>query len=291
MQQPNAPLSTLNVYQLQVLANRSAHDLRKVQKELRVRRRRMLSRFFTDPGRFNATLERHSSVISGSFALNFLEGEGGWQANDLDVYVPFEEFQSVRNYLVNAEGYQEDQEETQRRHTRAEAAVMQHALAAHVVRDAEEAQLLPPVETGICQVASIYRDGKKIDVVQSRSSSALYAIAHFWSTLQMNFLSARGFSCAYPSLTFRRIGVINPLVQTSELMPRAYIDLLVPDASTPTTTYCVPPIYDHSKTISRSQARSVANATVAHLALLEALSSLSGRWDGNWADIMMTEVA
>ncbi|KAJ3559973.1 hypothetical protein NM688_g15 [Phlebia brevispora] len=217
----------MNIYQLHLLAYKSTQNQHRVQKELRIRRHRMLSRFFANPGRFVAVLEHHHSVVSGSFALNFLEGEAGWQANDVDVYVPYEEFEAMKSYLVDVEGYREDLEETLRRRARAEAVITHNALATEVVQDTDEPYLRHPVQTGICQVASLYRDGKKVDIIQNDSSSALYAITFFWSTLQMNYISARGYCCAYPMLTFRRIGVISPLVQTRELRPRAYIDPLV----------------------------------------------------------------
>ncbi|KAJ3559443.1 hypothetical protein NM688_g343 [Phlebia brevispora] len=226
MQYSPAVLATLNVYQLQVLSDRSRLDQQRAQRELRTRRRRMLSRFFTDPSRVVEILDRHHSVISGSFALEFLEGDNGWRANDVDVYVPFEEFDSVKGYFMNVEGYREDEDaRTQRRNSSVTAT--QHHTSLEAVRRQNDVYVLPPVDTGICRVATLYKNGRKVDIIQNSCSSALYAITQFWSTLQMNYISAKGFCCAYPSLTLRRIGVINPVVQDRELLPRHFVDALI----------------------------------------------------------------
>ncbi|KAJ3551453.1 hypothetical protein NM688_g4693 [Phlebia brevispora] len=86
---------------------------------------------------------------------------------------------------------------------------------------------LSPVETGIVEVATMRKGDRKIDVIRNQSASAVFAITRFWSTLQMNFISANGFCCAYPSPTSQRVGIINPLALTLEGQPRSFIGPLV----------------------------------------------------------------
>ncbi|KAJ3531477.1 hypothetical protein NMY22_g8136 [Coprinellus aureogranulatus] len=52
-------------------------------------------------------------------------------------------------------------------------------------------------------------NGKKLNIIQSASSSPLVPIAFFHSTLVMNFVHADGLVCAYPDLTFNNIGLLS----------------------------------------------------------------------------------
>ena len=98
-------LSRLSLPELHEWAQSSPENYMLVRQELRGRHGRMLSRFLCHPERFMAMLRARESVISGSFALNYLVGDRGWSCSDLDVYVPYEEFANVCSYMRCVEGY------------------------------------------------------------------------------------------------------------------------------------------------------------------------------------------
>ncbi|KAF7791663.1 hypothetical protein EIP86_002685 [Pleurotus ostreatoroseus] len=166
-------LQYLNVMQLEVVSRRSAPLRTAVDIELNTRFTRILMNFFENPSRFRQQLAESESVISGSAALNFILGRGGWVAKDLDVYTPHGRFEAVTQYLIDVEGFRDISDEIRRSR-----------------RGLTYRRL--PMESGIIRVASLQKGTWKVDVVQSRSESALYAIPRFWSTLQMNFISAYG---------------------------------------------------------------------------------------------------
>ncbi|KAJ3559978.1 hypothetical protein NM688_g10 [Phlebia brevispora] len=229
-------VKNLSMFELARIA-RTQRDLRGlVNEELRVRHHRMLSHFMEDPDAFMAALKRIEAVLSGSFVGRYLQGEYDHARSDLDIYVPYQGFDAMKTYLTIFEGYIEDVKEAFRRRSRARAVQVRLNIAARLVLDHEGDVLdepdpdfdeppytRSPVDAGITEVATLRKGDRKIDVVRNQSTSALYAITRFWSTLQMNYIGAHGFCCAYPSLTSQRVGIINPLVMTSEGVPRRYI--------------------------------------------------------------------
>jgi len=52
------------------------------------------------------------------------------------------------------------------------------------------------------------KDGRKIDVLESESESAIDPLKSFHSTLVMNFIAWNSISVLYPSLTFRKIAIV-----------------------------------------------------------------------------------
>ena len=86
-------------------AQTSAVAYQLARHELRARHRRMLRRFVSDPDAFLRALDASDALISGSFALNYVAGEGSWSSTDLDLYANPERFRVLLDYLVNHEGY------------------------------------------------------------------------------------------------------------------------------------------------------------------------------------------
>lgn len=75
--------------------------------------------------------------------------------------------------------------------------------------------------TDVKTVISLIKNGMKIDVIVTMSRVPLYAVTHFWSTLQMNYMTSRGFCSLYPQLTFARVGLMTPAVlSTRASIPR-----------------------------------------------------------------------
>ena len=85
----------------------------------------------------------------------------------------------------------------------------------------------PIVESGIAQVTRLFKDGRKVDVIQNKSDSALFALTRFWSTLQMCFLSGRGFCCAYPRYTSCGVGILSPSAILRDEEPHQFVKPLI----------------------------------------------------------------
>lgn len=62
------------------------------------------------------------------------------------------------------------------------------------------------------RLISLKKNGEEtfIDVVVPNSISPILAVTQFWSTHVMNYITADGVCVMYPTLTFKKIGVINP---------------------------------------------------------------------------------
>lgn len=199
----------------------------------------MLRRFVLDADKFLDIMATTEAVISGSFALNYMEGDPGWSAADLDVYVPFDHWDTMCRHFIEVEGYAPDEElDRHQAETRQRAIANQLAnlltmwtvdnvheddegLAVDDEGDTDDWAYAPLfVESGIRSVRRLFCTGRKVDVIQVKSSCALFALTRFWSTLQMNYLSARGFACAYPLTTFIGVGILSTLVLDHESNPR-----------------------------------------------------------------------
>ena len=77
-----------------------------VRKELRSRHRRMLARFVSNVDIFLTMMRTTNTIISGSFALHYAEGDGRWTSHDLDVYTSHDTHDDVVKFF-RGEGYTE----------------------------------------------------------------------------------------------------------------------------------------------------------------------------------------
>lgn len=225
--------------------SRANHHL--VRGELRARHRRMLGRFLVNPESLLNVLSSLEGVISGSFALNYYNGDGCWDAEDLDIYVPYNAWGAMCSYLTEVEGYMPDTA-VDRDMARCREVVRKVAedLGGGVLMNEDEDTFQAMasdsawgagmdqwrysplfVESGVARVQRLFRDGRKVDVIQVKSQCALFALTRFWSTLQMNYLTPTGFCAAYPMLTFANIGVLNPLVIDKDGDPRPTTRFLI----------------------------------------------------------------
>ena len=80
--------------------------------ELRLQVGRLLRRFTTDPRKLLGVLDNHRSVISGSVALTMATGDTHWIPGDLDIYMPYDQFLPVVEYMQTNEGYKLDWDKT-----------------------------------------------------------------------------------------------------------------------------------------------------------------------------------
>lgn len=119
------------------------------------------------------------AVISGSNALlPFYRGT--FEAGDLDIYLPVRSCLIIRAFLLK-QGY----------------------------RQAIGPQWYTQSNPSIRVVHSWKKDDLSIDVIYSRSNSAIQLIAEFSSTLVMNYIAWFGLVSLYPRLTLQKVGVVN----------------------------------------------------------------------------------
>ncbi|KAI6013549.1 hypothetical protein EDC04DRAFT_2579281, partial [Pisolithus marmoratus] len=124
------------------------------------------------------------AVISGSTALHLLllECRTPWKPTDLDIYVPQHNLTLIQNRL-KVEGYT----------TIDELAV--NKVGYHY--------------SHVSHVLVVSKDQRKINIVMSRTATALSPIFQFHSTAIMNFVSTNTIFCSYLTLTLRSLSMVN----------------------------------------------------------------------------------
>ena len=173
-------LSYCTTTMLATLAGTSVQFNKLVSRELLLRFETMLRPFMTDLTGFCDCMLDTKTVISGSSAVFFFEGQPAWVPRDLDLYTTFEGFHVIIAYLVAFEGYKVV---TKRSRLIDDAIFLYTTLSGSV--------LFHRLERG---------DGMSIDICASRTDCPLYPIASFWSPLLMNYITPNSFCCAYPEL-------------------------------------------------------------------------------------------
>lgn len=175
-----------------------------VSRHLRQGWEELLAHFVPFPSEFRDVMRSTRSVVSGSVALWFAcGGPASWFPDDCDIYTPIGEVSSLLTYLKSHAGYtvEEDRSgDTSRR------------FDDYGLGDAT----YPGNQGDVSVVASVLRlvninTGKRVDVVESSTVSALQPIPRSWSTLQANYISADNLCVAYPFLTLNRRGCITPI--------------------------------------------------------------------------------
>jgi hypothetical protein len=143
-----------------------------------------LGRWFSDPHEWRQVMKYTNSVISGSSALWFLEKcPSHWSACDLDIYVPLNNVDPILAFL-SKEGYE------------------------NVTRTIRAGDGYSLDRMHLHSISQWKKDGRKIDVLESTSKSAVDPLKSFHSTLVMNFIAWNSMSVLYPSLTFRKIAIV-----------------------------------------------------------------------------------
>lgn len=136
------------------------------------------------------------AVVSGSTALRILMPDVGipWSPSDLDIYLP------------------------------------RHTLTVMLRRMQHEGYTIiaePPVKRSgynyshVSRVLVVGNGQCTVDLVVSRTSTALSPIFQFHSTVVMNFVSADTVFCGYPTLTLRGLSMVNagPLYYSADKRP------------------------------------------------------------------------
>ncbi|KAH7918703.1 hypothetical protein BV22DRAFT_1024126, partial [Leucogyrophana mollusca] len=139
--------------------------------------------YFRNPSDFISLMRTHGCAISGSVALYFFDPAGGWAPSDMDLYVPRRRSKRVLRYLTAA-GY----------------APLDRT---HEVRPQYG------TECGVANVVTLCNGTCTIDVIIAVMNAAIAPIFRFHSTTVMNYISADGFFCAYPTLTSKKRALAN----------------------------------------------------------------------------------
>lgn len=153
----------------------------------------MFRPFLDAPETFLELLDDTGSVVSGSFALWFLLGGAlDWEPQDLDIYCPVYGASRLADYLTTYQGYVEetnhdvnmdDDYEMGRRNQLASINLTIHLTSPR---------------------------GRRIDVVESMTPSALQPIPYTWTTILPNYVSARTLCIPYPYHALYNLGHFVP---------------------------------------------------------------------------------
>jgi len=156
----------------------------KAQWYLRRKMNILSARFFDASEDLAFVLDACDGVVSGSTALHFLLpiASTPWCPTDLDIYVPFR-CQLQLGHLLKKRGY------CLRKKTKSNGSLYSACK--------------------IFTVLSFAKAHKNIDVMVSTTDCAVLPIFQFHCTAVMNFITANSIFCAYPSLTFRALSMMN----------------------------------------------------------------------------------
>ncbi|KAK7677671.1 hypothetical protein QCA50_019362 [Cerrena zonata] len=148
--------------------------------------RLLLATFTPDPAAFRHMMRRTNTIISGSTALYFLlRSPCTWTPGDTDILVSPAHFDTALEFIMALPG----------------------ATITHDSHNAppETYEAIRPNFQRLVKVTTLMA---KFDVMMSREASPYHSVAHYWTTLVMNALTADFFVCAYPSLTFSHRGAM-----------------------------------------------------------------------------------
>ncbi|KAI6156794.1 hypothetical protein BKA82DRAFT_75165, partial [Pisolithus tinctorius] len=140
--------------------------------------------FFQSTKHLKNILSACDAVVSGSVALRMVlpSNTCNWQSSDLNIYVPHHNHVQLYNLLC--------------KHN--------YIIVCNGRMNIEN------YSPSTIYTVTTFRNGQKlINVIISRSASALSPIFQFHSMVMMNFFSADSLYCAYPSLTLRHHAMVN----------------------------------------------------------------------------------
>jgi hypothetical protein len=175
---------------------------RLVRRGLKVRVHDAILRFQLNPSRTLRMMSRTKTVLSGSAALKTIDA-CQWEVNDMDFYCPKQEVQNVLSWFER-----HHYRVVQRCKSYSYTPAAYDPLRGHC--NTSEVFLQLGANNCIETVFTLQHEqsGDKLNVIQSKSSSAVAPIAFFHSTIVMNFISSDTVVCGYPSLTLHGKGIL-----------------------------------------------------------------------------------
>ncbi|KAJ7482516.1 hypothetical protein FB451DRAFT_1029793 [Mycena latifolia] len=157
------------------------HNTRSGTKQERIERvLAMLAQFDTNPYDIMAMLRTTRSIVSGSVALLMIS-DMDFEPGDIDIYVPTSQSETALAIAQGKLGFE--------------------------VRHGN----VPAYDnnSGIKRVVHLQKGEKWMNIIVVKGEDPTAAVFQFHSTVVMNYLTAFGLYCAYPSLTLKRLGVAN----------------------------------------------------------------------------------
>lgn len=183
---PRSTLRYIGIKALVLLSNTSTSIKAMVDQVLQDKWNRALSRFVKSPMGLRDILRGTDAVVSGSMALHFiLDGPELWEPNDADIFAPLHAADKIANYLMSSEAFKVE------------------GMTSRNARYQDHIRFNP----SIARVVYLIRpDGFRLQIIESATPTALHPLAHFWSTLVTNYISADAICVVFPSLTFNKRG-------------------------------------------------------------------------------------
>jgi hypothetical protein len=148
----------------------------------------MLAHYVINPYEFRCAMNEHQCVISGSAVVWMIQGfPTNWKPNDLDIYTPRGKSEEMICYL-NHLGYKIPNQQTDSPRTKIRRLFEYHL---HTVTTLMNTEF-----------------GTTIDVLESKSESAVKPITYLHGTLVQNYVEANSIVSFYPALTFMGMGTL-----------------------------------------------------------------------------------
>lgn len=189
-----------------------------VQNAIRDTVHRVLGQYFSDTTSFLSTLVQQRAVVSGSAVLQMMlsvsfehriGGGLGWNEGDMDIYVPTTEGPEgeprLLQYLISKEGY----------------------TVAHENKK-KIGSYSPYAE--IKDIITLTKGTNNVDLIVSATRFSVSPVFRFHTTVVMNFMTGTAIFSAYPEMTCRMRGLVNPSALTLDLEPPAFPPIEVRDA-------------------------------------------------------------
>ena len=157
--------------------------------------------FGTQAHDFHALLSSSNAIVSGSIALAYLSWTDPWEPGDMDLYVGNSEYGKFIDALE--------------RDDLASPAV--HITPHEPTR----------YQDGIKDVRRyITSAGQHLDVIRSATDNPAHPLLFFWTSIVVNFLTADGAVCVFPSSTLSHNAFVSDLPQSPKLLDarKKYVD-------------------------------------------------------------------
>ncbi|KII82798.1 hypothetical protein PLICRDRAFT_47483 [Plicaturopsis crispa FD-325 SS-3] len=192
-------LDLISVPTLSLYAATSKANYRAVNRVLQKRVLDVVTPFFADAPDFLRVLQSTNAIVSGSSALRVIVGRADWHPRDMDIYVS-SRHRAVMYAYLNRCGWRY-------------VSLRSLPDRAHIER------VVGYMVAGVSKVLTFACGSHHLDVLVCETPNPVEAIFHFHSTIVMNFFSARGIFCAYPSLVDIRLSLVNHRVIDYDVYP------------------------------------------------------------------------
>ncbi|KAJ3483441.1 hypothetical protein NLI96_g6317 [Meripilus lineatus] len=183
---------------------------------LNLRYNRMLERFYPRAGELRDKLDSTSSVISGSFVLEFALYHQTWRCNDLDIYTHKDKGDEWEAFLKEVGYVRKRKEENE-----------------------EEGGGEPYFIATVKEIRTFVRTKPRgristVDVICADTRNVLRPIGSFWNSLVQNFATGHTFTFAYPRNTFSYRGHVTGMWRQDDRVPELVWKYLARGFSTAT---------------------------------------------------------